>query len=470
MSGFWWSMATSKIQATDSEIILNGLNYLKSQQDQETGKINGFGGESDWAGIAFSANGIDVNEVNGINEGSASLGNFLRTDLPGDDSPATLWERKILSIVAIGENPADFGGVNFVENLENLYSENQIGDSTAVNDDIFGILALIASGPLASEEILSDALGFVISHQDENGGFSWTTQVCDWCGADSNDTSSAIQALVASKDAGLEHPDLENSLEMALEFLLTMQNEDGGFGYDGFSDSDGSSTAWALMALNVLDLDESPEAVKASAWLASNQNPDGGFHYQADFGSDASTTSHAVIALSGKSWLLNIFDPEKFQSSNPTPTPQPSPSPTLSPISKPTPTPTPKPTATPTPSPTPEPTPTPVPTPTPMPTSATLSSLNSDEPTETQGEVLGEQTSNNEQISDDEQTSITESTLQNQEATATRQIQTSSDQRSARTQQSNLRKNIFLTLASFGGMVLLFVGLRIWEGRSFKRK
>jgi len=455
----------SVVRADNNEIVTAGLNYLRSQQDADSGKINGFGGESDWAAIAFSANNIEVDDVK---NGDISLRDYLLADLPVPDSAATVWERKILAIVAIGEDPSNFGGVNFVENLENLYSENQIGDPTLVNDDIFGILALIASGPLGSQDILADALDFVISHQYKNGGFSWTTDTtCPWCGPDSNDTAAAIQALKAAQDRGLNHPDLETALDMAEEFLLlTTQKENGGFGYDSFSDADGSSTAWALMALNVLNLDESPEATKAAAWLAANQNSGGGFHYQAGFGSDTSTTSHAVIALSGQSWILDIFDPEAVSTPTPTSSPTTSPSPTPTPEPTPTPstspTPTPKATPTPTPSPSPSPSSTPTPSPTVINNYSYLTSVSEGktEPTlsalshfsdSTSGAVLGESDmiSQLAEPGDTDTSNSTSNPSENQE-----------DQ----TKNSN-KRNILLTIASLGGMVLLVVGLRIWEGR-----
>lgn len=120
----------SVVQAASDGIITSGLSYLRSQQDVGSGKINGFGGESDWAAIAFSANNIGVN---GVKNGDVSLQDYLLADMPAPDSAATVWERKILAIVAIGEDPSNFGGVNFVENVENLHSETQIGDPNLVN-------------------------------------------------------------------------------------------------------------------------------------------------------------------------------------------------------------------------------------------------------------------------------------------------------------------------------------------------
>jgi hypothetical protein len=433
----------SVVSADYSDAISQGLSYLQSQQDAANGQIMGFGGESDWAAIAFGANGVDVAN---IKQEEASLYDYLIADQPTPSSAATIWERKILAIVAIGEDPSDFGGTNFVENLENLYSDNQIGDPILLNDDIFGILALIASGPLANQEILADSVDFVISHQDESGGFSWTTESCIWCGSDSNDTSAAIQALKAAQDQGLTHSELETALENAQQYLLSTQKEEGGFGYDLYSDADGSSTAWALMALNSLELNDSPEATRAAAWLIANQNPDGGFHYQSGFGSDTSTTSHAVIAMSGKSWILDIFDPN----ANPTPSPSPNPTAAPTPISTPTPSP----------SPTPEPTPTPTPSPTVINNNSYLTNViegpNIDH--ENTGSVLGDHDTISSQSSVIEDVGFDSDDPSLKPQNQDLDTQTKNNHESA----------ILLTLMSLGGIIILAIGLRVWENR--KRK
>jgi hypothetical protein len=328
-----------------------GLAYLRTQQES-SGKIAGFGGESQWAAIAFSAEGIDTASVQNP---TTSLTEYLLNDQPAPGAAATEWERRILSIVAMGEDPSNFGGVNYVENLENLFVDNQLGATTLLNDDIFGILALLSSGSLVDSTILQATLDFVIDHQESDGGFNWSTETCVWCGSDNNDTAAALQALQAAKEEGLVHPDLDTAITQATAYLLSTQKPDGGFAYDAFSESDGSSTAWSLMALNVLGLEESAEAQQATAWLLANQENDGGFHWMIGYGSDTSTTSHAVIALSGASWILQ---PEAIGNS-PSPSPSISPIPSASPIPSPTPTPSPtrQSSSTPTPSSTPSPTP-----------------------------------------------------------------------------------------------------------------
>lgn len=359
-------LITNSLPVYADEITDNTINYLKSQQDS-TGKINGWGGESQWAAIAFARFGVDVGT---IKNPTVSLKDFLFSDTPTDTAPATEWERRILAIVAIGEDPTNFNNVNYMLKLESYANNNQLGEVTQINDDIFGLLALIASGSNANVQLKQDILSFIISRQNADGGFSWTTNP-SLNTSDSNDTAAALQALQAAKETGMVHTNLDTAIDTAKNYLLSLQNSDGGFRYDNSlwsSNSDGSSTAWSLMALNELGMSESTQANNAKAWLGNNQESDGGFHWMIGYGSDTATTSHAAIALSGSGWLsIYVFTPTPTVSLTPTvvtPTPTPSLTLTLTPTPTPTVTSTPTPTAAPTATPTNTPTPTPTLTPT----------------------------------------------------------------------------------------------------------
>lgn len=343
-------------------VIDNGLNYLKNNQDS-TGRItNGFSAPSQWASIAFAANDIDISTVKNF---SVSLQEFLTTNVPSEPSSATDWETRILSIVATNGDPTNYGGVNYITRLESFFSNNQLGDECSLNDDIFGLLAEVAAGTTSSTQIKQAVLSNLISKQDSiDGGFGYSAPGCAWYSTSADMTGAAIQALVAAKNNELTNPDLDSAIERAKNYLLANQDNDGGYGYYGSSDTD--TTGWVLMAFNVLDMKDSTAAANTKNWLVSQQSPaDGGF-LAFDYGlntsvSNSTTTAQALIGLAGKSWILKIFDPTTL-----TPTPA-TPNPTKTPTPTPTSTPTPTPTNTPTPTPTSTPQPTTVPTVTPTP-------------------------------------------------------------------------------------------------------
>lgn len=290
---------------TNNEIFAaadNGIRYLQNQQ-QPNGSVAGYGGETDWAVIAAAASGQDPDALTA--PGGASLLEGIKADALATASPATSIERRILAIEAADADSSNFGGVNYQNLLLAAHNNQQIGDPTLLNDDIFGILAALVTGNNDLVPVAQDALSYLLAHQSPDGGFSYTTNVCAFCGPDSNDTAAAIIALHVAQLVQLEDPKLITGEQAAISFLLPLQRDDGGFGYDSFSESDGSSTAWALMALNILGDAVKPQADAARAWLMNNQNSDGGFSYGA-FGitdSDTFTSGHALIALLGTTWV-----------------------------------------------------------------------------------------------------------------------------------------------------------------------
>ncbi len=375
----------------------NALNFLKSKQDS-TGKITtGFSAPSQWSAIAFAINGIDISTIKSSDK---SLKDFLLTDIPSEPSSATDWENRILAIVAIGEDPTTFGGVNYVQKLESFYNNGYIGDACSLNSDVFGLLALTASGSTSSTQVKQDTLNFLIQKQDsQDGGFGFSAPGCSYYSTSADMTGAAIQALQAAKANGLTNSGLDDAIAKAKNYLLTNQDSDGGFGYSGSSDSD--TTGWALMGLNSLGLQESTPSAKAKSWLLTQQSSQNGGFQAFDYGSNtfisnATTTAQSIIALSGKGWIIKIFTPSTA-SPSPTPiaTPSATPSPSPTPSSSPTPTPTASPNSnsTSTSSPTPSPTPSSIVTPTPSPK---VQVITSDTPStyvpSPSPEVLGEAT------------------------------------------------------------------------------
>ena len=221
----------------------------------------------------------------------------------------------ILAITALGQNPRTFGSIDYVDSLKNHYSENQIGDPIMLNDDCFGILALVSAGESSNDVIIVDSKNFIFNNQNDDGGWGYSITA----GSDTNMTAAAILALVS---VGVDGAD--SHIQNALSFLKASQNDDGGFYYNSVfgSDSDSSSTAWVIWALNALDI--SPDSLIKSdntpiSYLESNQSDQGFFKYQnnsvGEDSSSAVTTSYAVIALQGKKLPLNIVAdnvPEKF--------------------------------------------------------------------------------------------------------------------------------------------------------------
>src|SRR3989344_3134585 len=96
-------------------------------------------------------------------------------------------------------------------------------DQSIRNDDIFGLLALLAAGEPIGDEVVSSAKNFVIQNQNADGG--WAFAILS--GSDTNMTAMAIMALLES---GVSKSDA--NISKAIQYLKGAQNSDDGFPYD----------------------------------------------------------------------------------------------------------------------------------------------------------------------------------------------------------------------------------------------
>ena len=231
-------------------VVGDAVEYLLDTLDTD-GDIGGFA-VSAWAVMALAA----AEESSAV----AELIGYLQDEANLDSSSeATEWARMILAIVAAGEDPTDFGGVDYVDGLLDTREDDgdflQIGDPELLNDDIWGILALKA----ANESVPGDIIEFVLAYQNDDGG--WGIEV--FSVSDVDVTAAAVMALIASgADSG------ETMIEEALTFLAEVQNSDGGFPEEDGGESNAASDAWAIMAIVAADGDPN-----GSEWEQSGGNP-----------------------------------------------------------------------------------------------------------------------------------------------------------------------------------------------------
>ncbi|MDO8564636.1 MAG: DUF4430 domain-containing protein [bacterium] len=220
-------------------------------------------------------------------------------------------EAPILALTAAGKDPRTFGAEHLVAKLRNFYDGTELGEAGILNDDIFGLLALVASGESSDDSVLSGIRSFILSKQNADGGFSFAI-------GGTSDTNTTAAAIMALRAAGVASAD--TAIANAIAYLQGAQNEDGGFPYDPKSawgtGSDASSDAWVIMALRSAGRD-------AGTWQKSAGTPvshletlkqEGGWYlYQAGGAEDSFTpvtTSYALLALSGKTLPVRVITPE----------------------------------------------------------------------------------------------------------------------------------------------------------------
>jgi len=291
-------MATDFPLPTGDTVITDALDYLRQSQAAD-GNIGGFA-ISAWVVMSLAAAGEDPHDW-----GDPSIVDYLRDNRENLDwDKATDLERSILAITAAGEDPTDFGSQDYLTQLKSLYDGEQIGYDDTLNDDFWGILALIAAGESLSSDIIVNTCNFIKSWQNEDGGWNW--QVGD--DSDVDDTGAAIMALIA---AG-ESPD-SDAVMMGLMFLMDSQNSDGGFPWMWGGASTSASCAWAIGAL--VAAGEEPATWEMGAgddnpvsYLISLQDTDGAFKYTASQKTSPEfMTTYAIPALLGDPYPVTAF-------------------------------------------------------------------------------------------------------------------------------------------------------------------
>lgn len=255
--------------------ISNANNFLASHQN-----ANGSFGDvlyTDWVAIAAVASNASF---------ISSLKNYLQNN-NFESSVATDNERHAMALSALGINPYSGTSINYIKKITDSFDGTQIGDSSLINDDIFGLIVLGKSGYTKNDDIISRDISYVISKQSSDGSFSGSVDM----------TAAAIQALRMYSGNG-------DAISRAENYLVANQNQsDGGYGNN-------FSTSWVLQSISS-NGSLSSNATRATNYLAGKQHVDGGTE---DINSDIQnriwSTSYAIPAVLNKSWsdILQDFD------------------------------------------------------------------------------------------------------------------------------------------------------------------
>lgn len=214
----------------------------------------------------------------------------------------------IMALQLAGENPKKFAGVDWVRLLEQQHELATGRYGMYEIDHMWAMLAMASVGDASDEK----SVQLLQLEQNEDGGYSLDKK--GGMVSDTNSTALAIQALISH---GVKPQD--PSVKKAVDYLKTQQNKDGGFPYSMSSpygtDSDASSTAWALQALIASGEDiESKYWVKAAVTpmglLMSLQNASGALAYQEVVPDDSEIcTAQAIPALMLKPYPIKLTAP-----------------------------------------------------------------------------------------------------------------------------------------------------------------
>lgn len=288
-------LASAATAAQTYKSVDAALAYIESKQAAD-GSIATWDDSGEWSAIAFSAAGVDLDEVN--NSGTSLLDYFTNTkDLDSSSYKyAYSLEQRILALHAAGYDVTNFEGVDYIQSLVDLLNDDSIYLSDSTYDDIFGLITVYAIKDARLLPYAQPLADDIAGLQQNDGGYC-SSVACGW-GSDGDSTSFAYAALALAKQADLEltSGSIANSLSDALSYIEATQQSYGVYGAWGPSLT---STAIVGTAFNTVGDDTS--AINDA--LIAGQEPNGSFGEA--FGIDTYTPAFAVLSLLGTNWLLN---------------------------------------------------------------------------------------------------------------------------------------------------------------------
>ncbi|OGH91183.1 MAG: hypothetical protein A2534_04370 [Candidatus Magasanikbacteria bacterium RIFOXYD2_FULL_39_9] len=274
------------------------LNFLKSKQLND-GSIVDLQ-MSDWTAMAFGANGTYAQDVR---TSTFSLYDYLKvtivTSTTDTLNKCTEYSRHILGLLSSGFSKTNTQIIDLKNKIKTECLNNGTVGQAGINDDIFILMALLATNESTNSEIVQTSVNAIKTDQQESGAFTWN----GWVGQDA--TGAAINALKYASTFGIIVDDL--IFQKAKSYLHSTQLTDGGWGFD--TTSDPNLTSWAMYGINALGEGQ-------TQWTTSgNQNPwtalvsklDNAGHYTSPWSADGIdwfATKHAVPALLSKSWPI----------------------------------------------------------------------------------------------------------------------------------------------------------------------
>lgn len=206
-------------------------------------------------------------------------------------------------------------GIDVTEKVNTLRSYLQPNggwgiDANGTSDvlDTALVLRALKAANYSDQNIISSALGFLLSTQNHDGGWGFYPSACSNCEADPSNvymTAMVLQTLSQYRTIY----NLETAINNGVAYLLTKQNPDGGF---GTSPSTVYETALAFLALVESGGNISSVAPQVINYLTSTQLPNGSWN------DDPYPTALALRALANVKPNLSIT-PTDITFSNPNP-------------------------------------------------------------------------------------------------------------------------------------------------------
>lgn len=291
-------------QTQISDVVNKILNYFKTQQSPD-GKIVD-GTITDWAIMSFGANNQYAEEIKNTGTSLLDYEKKYNLDDPSDINSCATYPRHILALIAAGVGANDSSIKGLKEKMSTICHKDNLYGLSGTNDDVFALLALLATGESAQNPLVISTINTIVSDQTADGSFTWA-------GYQSADiTGASINALKYAQNKGAEIN--SEIFAKAKSYLKSTQQNDGGWGY---GTSEIMTTSWVIMGINALNEGQNDwiTASGTNPWsplinqLKTDNNTNG--YYESIWSpgtTDWFAMKHAVPALAGKSWPIILSE------------------------------------------------------------------------------------------------------------------------------------------------------------------
>lgn len=221
-----------------------------------------------------------------------TLENYVR-EVEGKFRKVTDYERTVMAVAAIGKDPSSIAGYDFLEKIYN----NERMTAQGSNGVIYALIALDASGVIIPSNAKWDRerlVDWLLTQQNEDGGFPLSKEQDG--DSDVDVTAMALQAL-----AGYQQQDkVKQATDKALEWLSKQQLQNGGMNAWGKENSE--SVSQVIIALSALGIPlDDKRFVKEKGNLYSNLlgfvNADGGIAHNVGGDSNYMATHQGLLGL-----------------------------------------------------------------------------------------------------------------------------------------------------------------------------
>ncbi|MBP6925693.1 MAG: DUF4430 domain-containing protein [Candidatus Pacebacteria bacterium] len=262
------------VDIVESSFDINGaITYLKNVQSSG-GSFGGADLYTDWTAVAFGAGNVS-------GSAKSSLSGYLQSH-PVNNQSVTDVVRRSMALLALGQNPYDVNGEDYIKKILAYFDGNQFGEESLINDDIFALVVLERVGFTDADMVIQETLDAILTAQKNNG--SWENSI--------DLTSAGIQALYPF----IHYAGVSEAITRAENYIITKQQHDGGWG-------DVFATSWAMQAGSMTGNVWTKDGKTGLDYMISLQYPDGGMlPNSATLQNRIWATAYVIPAVLEQSW------------------------------------------------------------------------------------------------------------------------------------------------------------------------